>query len=178
MSPARSERWGRRRSGELVVPLLVTGYCLSYVWQTRDLPESAVIWPYALIGILAVLMLALAVQSRLSGRPGRADAASATPEEIVAAAGAEEEDTSRTTLARQIGLCIATLLFVPVVSAAGFLLTATLYLAALSFLFATARWYVALPGAFAISLGLAYLMVRALQIMFPTGWLDRLLLGI
>jgi len=178
MDPASGTGRGRGWSGELVIPLLIIAYCLSYLWQTSDLPGSAIVWPYALIGILCLLMLALAVQLGRAAARGSETAAPPSPEEVVAGAGAEEEgDTSRATLLRQIAFCAATLLFVPVVSAAGFLLTGTIYLFALALLFGTARWYVALPGAFAISLGLAYLMVRALQISFPTGWLDRMLVG-
>jgi len=161
-----------------VVPALVVAYCLSYVWQTSDLPGSATLWPYALIGILALLLAVLAVQLWRSALPGPEADEAPTPEEVVAGAGAEDvEDSSGATLARQIGFCVATLLFVPLVSVAGFLVTGTIYLFALSLLFGTARWYVALPGAFAISVALAYLLVRALQISFPTGWLDHLLLG-
>lgn len=179
MDPAKGGGQGWRWSGEMVIPLLIVAYCLSYAWQTSDLPGSATIWPYALIGILVLLLLVLAAQSRLGGRPDPGSRAAPSPEEVVAAAaGTEpEEDTSAATTARQIAFCAATLLFVPLVSAAGFLVAGTLYLFVLSVLFGTVRWYVALPGAFAISLGLAYLMVRALQIMFPTGWLDRLLVG-
>lgn len=54
---------------EGILPLIIVIYGVAYVWQTYSLPWDAIFYPYALLGLMAMLLV-LVGWAQLGGRAG------------------------------------------------------------------------------------------------------------
>ncbi|MBI4184568.1 MAG: hypothetical protein HY521_11275 [Proteobacteria bacterium] len=161
------------KRAELVVPVLIVLYLIAYIAQTFDLPYDAVLYPYLVIGLLLALLGVFLFREFVSNPPGEgpaAEAAARRPEGGLVERGVAFCRTHH----KSLGIIVCIALYPQIIKLFGFIVTTTLFLAALFWIFQTMRRLHAVPVALAISFVLKWLLIDLASLTLPTFSLARL----
>ncbi len=160
----RQSRWG-----EAVVPGVIVLYVITYLVQTYDLPFRTILFPYMVMGLLVSFLLVFAVQQAIrnskSAREEKAEAR-APGVQLSLPSWAHAVSFCRTNY-KALTVIILTFLFPHVIKSLGFFITATLYLAALFWVFDTMRRAYMLPATVVIVAFLTWLLLEVLSLALP-----------
>ena len=138
---------------------------IMYLVQTYDLPYDAILYPFLLLGLLAVLLCVFGAQHWIARR---AAPPSDAPSELPPARPLGEVFSSfMRNNSKALGVVALTFLFPQVVAQVGFFFTAALYLSALFWLFGTLRGALIVPAALSLSLVLTWLLLGVVVLNFP-----------
>ena len=169
-------------------------YGIAYVAQTYHLPWNAILYPYALLGMIAVLLGFIALRQRAGGalrqraggalrqRAGGDEPAGVRVDSPSARAGQRPVRQwiggGIATAGLGVSLVVGTFVYPLIMESLGFVLTTGLYLAVLFQIFRSFRPVVIAPLALAITVFLSVFLQQVLGLNLPSFGFAELPFGI
>lgn len=163
----------QRNWSEGILPAIIVIYGIAYVAQTHQLPWNAILYPYVLMGMIAMLLGLVALRQRARGDQSAPDV-NDTP-------SAQEDQPpfgkliagSLVTAGRVLSVVVGTFAYPLIMESLGFVMTTGLYLAALFQIFRAFHPVVIVPLALAISGILSVFLQQVLVLNLPSfGFAD------
>lgn len=150
----------------MVVPVIFGTYCLAYIVQVHGISWRSTLYPYLLIGLMALLLAIDLARSRAAPQEG--------------AGGNEDSDAQGhgRRLARPVAIVATTLAYVPLAGQLGFVVTTTLLLAFLLRVMGNRNWLAIMAASAGFSLAIFVAMSLYLKISLPSFRFTDLPFGI
>lgn len=159
----------QRNWSEGILPAIVVVYGIAYVAQTHHLPWNAILYPYALLGMIALLLVFIALRQRARGdepaivRGGDSLSAPAGQQPVRQSIGGGIANAGL-----GLSLIVGTFVYPWIIESFGFVLTTGLYLLVLFRVFKSFRLVVIGPLALAISVILSVFLQHVLDLNLPS----------
>ncbi len=169
----------QRNWSEGILPAIIVIYGIAYVAQTHQLPWNAILYPYVLMGMIAMLLGLVALRQRARGdqsAPDVNDTPSAQEDQPPFGkliAGSLVTAGSLVAAGRVLSVVVGTFAYPLIMESLGFVMTTGLYLAALFQIFRAFHPVVIVPLALAISGILSVFLQQVLVLNLPSfGFAD------
>jgi len=168
----------QRNWSEAILPVIIVVYAIAYVAQTHHLPWNAILYPYALLGMIAVLLVLVALR-QIANREEPEGVGSDSGSAHASQQPFRQEVGGGIALAgRGLSVVVCTFVYPLIMEPVGFVLTTWLYLAVLFLVFKAFRPVMVGLLALAISLSLSVILRQVLDLNLPAFRFAELPFGI